>query len=140
MEQILRVSLECFDLLFPQSLFVAEDVLLTFELTMLGAIESFFGAFDRCLFRLLNRIFLSWELSWCFLFIDHIISIVINFLLLFDLMRMVNDHICFQVELRGIQLQILSLFHTFLKILLQFIFKIGDNRMVEESLPLDSFA
>jgi len=53
-------------------------------------------------------------------------------------MRVIDHHICFQVKLRGVELQIFSLFHTFFKILLEFIFEVSDDRMIEESFPLNS--
>ena len=73
------------------------------------------------------------------LLIDDIISIVINGFLLLDLMRMVNYHISLEVELRGIEFEILGLLHAFLKILLHFVVEVGDNRMSEQILPLDAF-
>jgi len=137
-EQILWISFKCLDLLFSQSLLIAKDILFALELPILSTVESFFRTVDLGLLCLLHWIFLSWKLCWCFFLIDDVISIVIDLLLLLYFMRVIDHHICFQVKLRGVELQIFSLFHTFFKILLEFIFEVSDDRMIEESFPLNS--
>lgn len=135
MKQILGVSLKGLDLFFSQSFFVANDVFLTLELP-LSTNRSFFGAFHLILF--FDTISLR-NVTLRFLFVDHIIGISVHFLVLFNLVRVVNYHVSFKIKLWGIELDVLCFFHCIIHIFLKLVLEIMHNRMIEKVLPFNTF-
>lgn len=69
---------------------------------------------------------------------NHIISIVIDVLMLLDLFRVFDHHIGLQVKLRSIQRSILALLHGDLKVFLHLVLKVAVDWMMVEVLPLDA--
>ena len=136
MQQILRIPLEGLDLLLPQSLLIANHILLALELPMLSTVQSLLGTLHRFVLAL-HRMFLG-HLLRRLLLVHHIVGVVINILLLLYFVRMVHHHICFEIKFRCIQLEIFSLLHTLLQLPLPLVLEVADNRVREKILPLDS--
>ena len=59
--------------------------------------------------------------------------------MLLNLLWVINNHVCFEIEFRSIEGDVLALLHRILKVFLHLIFKVASNWMMVEILPLYSF-
>lgn len=71
-------------------------------------------------------------------FVDHLVSDIVDVFILLDLLWMVYDHISLEVKFRSIHLNIFRLFHGLFQIFLHHLVPIRHNTMLEEVFPFDA--
>lgn len=60
--------------------------------------------------------------------------------MLLDLLGVIDDHVCLEVELGSVEGNVLALLHGILEVFLHLIFEIAGDWMMVEVLPLYSLA
>jgi hypothetical protein len=70
---------------------------------------------------------------------DDVICVGVDVLILLDLLGVVDDHIGLEVELGGVEREILSLLHGVLEVAFDLILQEAVDGMVVKILPLDAF-